>query len=364
MKPRPQGGASFFLNPPAARLRQNAATLRTNLSTSMKHFAFLFLAACSVAATATAQVNLSGANPSYSQDFNTLDTGATNSSNLPMGWLIQETGAGVSANEQYRSGNGSANSGDTYSFGTIQATDRALGGLGSNGVQTRFGAAFTNNTGSPITSMSMSVRVEQWRAGDTSSRPDSVLFYYSTTATALDSTETAYTEVPTLMLNSVQTSATTNNGNALDGNTVNTIKTGTVQFPNPIPAGATFYIKWVDKNIVGNDDGLAIDDLTIAFTTGSGGGTGIASVATGIVPVSVLGRASADRILVGFTAAKAENFTLALFDLNGREVVRQTVQASAGANQTTLQPSGIAAGQYILSISSASSVGSAKVVVE
>lgn len=329
----------------------------------MKHFASLLLAACTVSAAATAQVSLTGANPSYSQNFNTLDTGAANSSNLPTGWLIQETGTGTSANEMYRSGNGSANAGDTYSFGTTQATDRALGGLGSNGVQSRFGAAFTNNTGTTITSMTMSVRVEQWRAGDTSSRPDSLTFYYSTTATALDSTETAYTEVPTLMLNSVQTGATSSSGNSLDGNTVNTTKTGVVQFPTPVAAGTTFYIKWVDKNIVGNDDGLAIDDITINFTTGSGG-TGINAVASGVVPISVLGRATTDLIRVGFSATKAEDFTLALYDLNGREVVRQTVRAVAGENKTALQPHGIAAGQYILRVSGATSVGSVKVAVQ
>lgn len=330
----------------------------------MKQFASLLLAACTASLVSHAQISLVGATPSYTQDFNSLDTGATNSSNLPAGWIIQETGTGSSANEQYRSGSGSSNAGDTYSFGTIQATDRALGGLGSNGVQTRFGASFTNNTGGTITSMTMSVRVEQWRAGDTSSRLDSLMFFYSTSATALDSTETAYTEVPALMLSSIQPNATTNSGNALDGNTVNTTKTGTVQFPTPIAAGSTFYIKWVDKNIVGSDDGLAIDDLSLSFTTGSGGGTGVTHVSGSALPISILGRATASRILIGFTASKQESYTLALYDLNGRQVARDVVAATAGENQVTLAPRAIAAGQYILRVSNGSSAGTAKVVVE
>ncbi len=330
----------------------------------MKQFASLLLAACTVSLASQAQISLVGATPSYTQDFNTLDTGATNSSNLPAGWAIQETGSGVNANDQYRSGTGSANGGDTYSFGTAQATDRALGGLASNTVQTRFGAAFTNNTGGTLTSMTMSVRVEQWRAGDTASRPDSLMFFYSTTATMLDSTETGWTEVPALMLNSVQPAATSTSGNSLDGNTVNSTKTGTVQFPTPIAAGSTFRIKWVDKNIVGSDDGLSIDDLNLSFTTGSGGGTSVPAVSGNAMVVTVLGRATTNRILVGFSAVKNEQYTLAVYDLSGREVAREIVTATAGKNQVALSPRAIAAGQYILRVSNGSSFGTAKVVVE
>lgn len=120
----------------------------------------------------------------------------------------------------------------------------------------------------------------------------------------------------------------------------------------------------MDKNIVGNDDGLAIDDLSLSFTTSGGGGTSVRSVSGNTMAVSILGRATASRILVGFTAAKSGAFTLALFDLNGREVVRDVVNANTGENQISLAPQAIAAGQYILRVSNGSSIGTAKLVVE
>ena len=49
--------------------------------------------------------SLTGNNPSYSQDFNSLDTSSTVfSSNLPTGWSILEVG--TNSNNQYRGGFG------------------------------------------------------------------------------------------------------------------------------------------------------------------------------------------------------------------------------------------------------------------
>ena len=321
------------------------------------------LTACTLSLAASAQVSLTGANPSYSQNFNTLDTGATNSSNLPTGWKIAEAGTSSSANGQYRSGIGTSNAGDTYSFGASQNTDRALGSLASNSLRSHFGASFINNTGTTITSVAIGYRAEQWRAGDTSSKTDTLMCYYSTTASDVDTSMTGWIEIPALLTLSTNSAASSSSGNALDGNTVFTSMNATLQLPTPLPDGATMRIKWVDVNILGSDDGIALDDLTMAFTTGTGG-TGIANVAAGVVPVSILGRATTDRIAVGFSAAKAEEHTLSLYAINGREVARQTFRASAGNNQTILEPRGIAAGQYILRVSSASGVGTSKVTVE
>ena len=43
-------------------------------------------------------------------------------------------------------------------------------------------------------------------------------------------------------------------------------------------------IKWIDKNISGNDDGLAVDDLNINFTTSGGGTTNYNPIATTFTP--------------------------------------------------------------------------------
>ena len=198
----------------------------------MKQFSLILLA-CGLSLGASAQISITAASPVYFQNFNSLDTGATNSANLPTGWKIAEAGSSASANGQYRSGNGSANAGDTYSFGATQNIDRALGSLASNTLQAHFGAAFVNNTGSAISSMTVNYRCEQWRAGDTVQRPDSLRFFYSLTASDIDTTLTGWTEVVALMGNSAQLQG---NG-ALDGNTVFNTVNGTVSVT--IPAGAT-----------------------------------------------------------------------------------------------------------------------------
>jgi len=327
----------------------------------MKTLATL-LSLAALATSASAQISLSGGNPVYTQDFNTLDTNATNSSNLPNGWVIAEAGTGGAANGQYRSGNGSANAGDTYSFGATQNTDRALGSLASNSVRPFFGASFTNNTGVPLVNVQVTYRAEQWRAGDTAVKTDTLMFYYSTTATAIDTSTSGWTAVPALLTLSTNSAATGTSGNATDGNTVFTNMNATLTFPTPIPNGSTLRVKWMDVNILGSDDGIAIDDLTMRFFTGQVSVGEIVASAT--LPVTVLGRATSGNTTVGFTAETAGAGTARIFDLTGREVYRQNVQATAGANRVALMPAGLAAGAYILRLEVGGKTGAVKFGLE
>ena len=227
--------------------------------------------------------SLTGTNPVYTQNFNTLDTFiATSSSNLPTGWSIIEIG--TNSNNQYKGGSGSSNSGDTYSFGSVNNSDRAFGALASNSLVPHFGIKFTNNTGAPITSISITYKGEQWRIGNTAPHIDSLLFAYSTTASNVNDTAAATTwnTVNALLFQSVIQSATAIG--ALDGNLTanNTTLSGIIQVS--IPAGGSIVIKWIDKNVAGSDDGLAVDDLIINFTT-SGSGTAVYNpIATAFSP--------------------------------------------------------------------------------
>lgn len=81
---------------------------------------------------------------------------------MPQGWGFNETGTSLDTN--YRAGDGTANSGDTYSFGSN--SDRAFGTLQSGSLISSIGACLTNNTGSPITSLDVAYTGEQWRLGD------------------------------------------------------------------------------------------------------------------------------------------------------------------------------------------------------
>ncbi|MBL7706256.1 MAG: T9SS type A sorting domain-containing protein [Taibaiella sp.] len=218
-----------------------------------------------LATKSNAQVSITAGSLNYTQDFNTLEsaTGSTFTT-LPNGWAIAELGS--NANGQYRTGDGSVNNGDTYSFGTNSATERGIGGVASNGLQATFGVKFVNNSGAAITGLNISFKGEQWRVGGNTS-PDTLSFAYSTVAAAVSDTVSAnWTNVVALNFNSLVSSTT---AGALDGNAAanSTTKTGTISVN--IPVGGSIILKWRDINIAGNDDGLGIDDLNVTFTTGS-----------------------------------------------------------------------------------------------
>jgi predicted extracellular nuclease len=236
----------------------------------MKKVYLIILIVFSFITPVIGQISLTGAN--YTQDFNTLaNTGTTNNLTIP-GWLLTETGGGARDNEQYAFDNGGSNTGDTYSYGTTSATERALGGLRSGTLIPVVGAWFTNNTGAALSSISISYTGEEWRLG-TAARTDRLDFQYSLNATDL-------------------VTGTWVDVDALDFTTPNTVTTGAKDGNLPanqtaisntitglsIPNGASFFIRWNDLDASGADDGLSIDDFTIST---SGAPSNVLSVAAG-----------------------------------------------------------------------------------
>jgi hypothetical protein len=213
----------------------------------------------------------------YSQDFNTLlNTGTTN--NLAInGWLMTESGGGARDNEQYAADNGGSNTGDSYSYGTISSTERALGGLRSGTLIPIFGAAFTNNSGTTITSLTISYTGEQWRAGVLNrNAADRIDFQISTNATSVGDAAATWTDVNDLDFNSPNILAA---AGALDGNSPGNRSAISFTITGlSIANGATFYIRWTDFDIASSDDGLAIDDFSLSF---DGTITSTVSVAAG-----------------------------------------------------------------------------------
>ncbi|MEY4282028.1 MAG: hypothetical protein RLZ39_1440 [Bacteroidota bacterium] len=229
----------------------------------------LFSLSILLAVTTNAQtVSLTGNNPTYTQDFSTLDTVSTvASANLPNGWAIFEYGTSTTTvDNKYKGGSGNSNAGETYSLGTSGSTERALGSLASGSNIPSYGVTFTNNTNKTITSITINYKGEQWRAGQVGrTNVDSLRFLYSTSATGLNDTLGSWTEDINLMFNTPNMTATTAAG--IDGNATGnfTNKTGTLTVS--IPAGGYIILKWLDKNIGGSDDALSIDDINISFTT-------------------------------------------------------------------------------------------------
>ena len=209
-----------------------------------------------------APIFLSGLGTAYTQDFNTLSNtpgSTTNNLSIP-GWEMSEGGLGSRDNEQYAVDDGSSNTGDTYSYGTAGSTDRALGSLQSGSLNATFGVVFFNSQAFAVMdSLTISFVGEQWRLGQAGRGPDRLDFQYSI----------GVGNVPI---------GTWTDFDALDFSTPNTVATvgdtdgNAVAFRTPISATITgvnfgpqmnLFIRWVDANIAGPEDGLAIDDFSI-----------------------------------------------------------------------------------------------------
>ncbi|HEU5255033.1 MAG TPA: PxKF domain-containing protein [Vicinamibacterales bacterium] len=195
----------------------------------------------------------------YTQNFDTLASAGT-SSTMPNGWDFVETG--TNANTTYTAGTGSSNAGDTYSFGALSNTERALGTLLSGSLVSRIGAQFTNNTGSVITALAIAYTGEMWRLGqNTAGRaPDRLDFQFSTDATSVNTG--TWTDVNALDFSSPVVAGTV--GALVGNNDPNRTALAFTITGVRIPVGGAFWIRWVDFDLApGADDGLAIDDFSL-----------------------------------------------------------------------------------------------------
>lgn len=198
------------------------------------------------------------------QNFNTLSNSPSPSTLLPTGWYLTELGTGGAADGAYVVGAGSSNAGGAYSFGAVAATERALGSVGSGTVTPiHYGAKFTNTGSGPITALSLTFDGEMWRRGP-STNPDGLIFSYSTTAS--DLTTGSFTSLPSLNFPSLG-NACASVGTATDGNSAacRTSISGTITGFTLNP-GSSLWIRWTDTDTSGSDDGLAIDNVSVAAT--------------------------------------------------------------------------------------------------
>ncbi|MFO0469348.1 MAG: hypothetical protein ACK5ZX_08585 [Bacteroidota bacterium] len=195
-----------------------------------------------------AQVKLVGS--TYTENFNTLaKTG--NSNVLPAGWLIEESG--TNANGLYTASNGTANSGDTYSFGIIDEEERSLGCLQSGSLIPVFGVGFTNTTNAAFSALKITYIGEQWRLGAIN-RSDRLDFQISTDANNLSNG--TWKDIDSLDLIAPLSSGTVGliNGNG----PTNRISISFIISGLNIEPGKTFYFRWRDFNATGADDALSV----------------------------------------------------------------------------------------------------------
>lgn len=222
--------------------------------------AMLSLLLLGAALPAAAQyVPLVGGTPA-TQTFDTLAASGTGTA-LPDGWYFAETGN--NANDSYAADDGSANAGNTYSYGAAGSGERALGALRSGSLVPTIGARLRNDSGAPLAQIAVSYTGEQWRLGGTG-RTDRLQFQYSLDATSLGDTAAMWTDVPALDFASPVTSGTVGK---LDGNAAanRAAVAGTITGLNLAPS-ASLWVRWVDADVAGADDGLAVDDVSFAVS--------------------------------------------------------------------------------------------------
>lgn len=222
----------------------------------------------SASAGVWAQVPFNG---TYTQNFDTLATSGTglawaNNSTLPGWFLFNKNLASITS---YVAGNGASNTGSFYSLGL--STDRALGGVASGGAY--FGSpaqgavagwialAVRNDTGGSVDGITLRFNGEQWRNGGNTERQPMVL-EYGMGATFADVPEW----LPAGANFNWQSPVATGTAAAVDGNVAGRVSNvgGDLRGLGWAP-GATLWLRWVELNDVGNDHGLAIDDVSITL---------------------------------------------------------------------------------------------------
>ncbi len=221
----------------------------------MRHFYLLMccLAVCTVNAQ---HVSLNSINVQYDQLFDSLANSGS-SSVMPKGWFISESGTSSANNGLYATGTGSSNAGDTYSFGTSGSSDRALGGLRSGTLVPIIGGGFMNHTGTTIRSLQVQYRGEQWRLGTANRGSDRLDFQISFDATSL--TTGTWSNVDELDFIGPVNAGTVG---ALVGNN-NGVSIAFEIFALNIANGQTFFLRWLDVDVSGADDGLSIDNFSL-----------------------------------------------------------------------------------------------------
>jgi hypothetical protein len=198
--------------------------------------------------------------PTSTITFDELQFSAgTNLFDITRGFYFFEQG--TNANSTYRAGTGTSTTGDTYSFGATDDSDRALGSLTATALTPNtIGALIENKTGTLVNAVTVQYTGEQWRSG--SATGDTLFFAYSLDATSLNTG----TWVPVSALNFI--APINEASSALNGNDpLNQVQLN-FQFTGfHLPQNSSMWIRWLDVDVIpGTDHAMAIDNLILTPT--------------------------------------------------------------------------------------------------
>lgn len=213
---------------------------------------------------------------SYIQEFDSLAGSGTDTwiDNATLaGWYAAKSSGTPTSFTNYVAGKGSGTAGALYSFGDSESGERALGSLASGNANVgniAYGVRFANDTGSDITSITITCTGEQWRNGNTS--PQTLVFGYRVSATPITDPDSAnagsWTPFTALNFTTPTVGGTTG---ALDGNAAanRQVFSGVLLTGVAVPAGSEIFLRWRDPDDSGTDHAVAIDDLTVDFSGGT-----------------------------------------------------------------------------------------------
>jgi hypothetical protein len=206
----------------------------------------------------------------YSQDFDTLETGAATdhawSDNSTLaGWYVAASGT-WDGTYQASAGN---SFGRMFSLGSDATdTERALG---SNASATTgafaYGLRLINNSASPITEISVSYVGEQWRASHAVNETLELSYRIGNTSTDLTDPEPGtsagpWTVVPALTFNSPQDAT---GGSIIGNDSANRqLLSTTISLGGSLDPNEEIFLRWRDVNDSGSNHTLGIDELTIS----------------------------------------------------------------------------------------------------
>lgn len=227
-------------------------------------------AALLVLLPAHADIGVGSPSFTYSEAFDTLSTSTVASpwvnDGTLAGWsLFNGAGAAVPT---VLGGNGSTNTGSFYSFGASGSSERALGSTASGG--SYFGSpasgavagwialSLTNASGGTLDAFTVGYQGEQWRNGGNTGTQSLVLEYgFGASFGAV----AGWTAISTFTSPVVGSTAA-----AVDGNGAGLVTGLGATVATPWAAGDRLWLRWSDLNDVGNDHGLAIDNVTVSVS--------------------------------------------------------------------------------------------------
>ena len=160
---------------------------------------------------------------------------------------------------------GSTTTGDLYSFGASGSSERALGSIGSGAVGDFFwGLKILNNTGTTVTSFTISYTGEQWRRA--SSSQQAIETQYSLSATNVKTgTYTSIGGLGFISPDIVGSSGSRDGNNGAFRSAVGPVTVNNINWPS----GSILWIRFSDPDHSGSDHGLAVDDFSFSVSGGS-----------------------------------------------------------------------------------------------